>query len=175
MKASIKANNERLIKEAAWWTYNDTFTKSTVRRTGSKGYEYRSRGEKLITTISPERLKEIVIAQVYDLIPELAGVDLSYLKLTSLQRMVWNQKIVKVVKVVPGEPVVGLEVGGTYFGSGAYDAITRTNGLKVKAGVTDTGVAVEEHYKVVLEKGQSVYVYSSSYPGGTYITVYVAV
>ena len=175
MKASIKQNNERLIMEAAWWTLNDSITKSTVRRSGSKGYEYRSRGESLVTTISPERLKEIVIAQVHELIPELSGVDLSYLKLTSLQRMVWNQKIVKVIKVAPGEPVAGLEVGGTYFGSGAYDAITRTNGSKVKAGATDTGVAVEEHYNVVLEKGQSAYVYSSSYPGGTYITLYVAV
>ena len=175
MKASIKANNERLVKEAAWWTLNNSIIKSTVRRTGSKGYEYRSRGEKLVTTISPDRLKEIVIAQVHELIPELAGVDLGYLKLTSLQRMVWDQKIVKVVTVPAGETVAGLEVGGTYFGSGAYDAITRTNGLKVKAGVTDTGVALEEHYKVVLEKGQSAYVFSSAYPGGTYITLYVAV
>lgn len=175
MKASIKLNNERLIKEAAWWTYNDAFTKSTVRRSGSKGYEYRSRGEKLITTISPERLKEIVIAQVHELIPELSGIDLSYLKLTSLQRMVWNKNIVKVITVPAGETVAGIEVGGTYFGSGAYDAITRTNGLKVKAGVTDTGVALEEHYNIVLEKGQSAYVFSSAYPGGTYITLYVAV
>lgn len=175
MKASIKQNNERLIMEAAWWTYNDTFTKSTVRRVGKKGYEYRSRGESLVTTISPERLKEIVVKQVHDLIPELAGVDLGYLKLTSLQRMVWNQKIVKVVTVPAGETVAGLEVGGTYFGSGSYDAITRTNGLKIKAGVTDTGVALEEHYNIVLEKGQSAYVFSSAYPGGTYITLYVAV
>ena len=175
MKASIKANNSRLVTEAAWWTLNDNFTKSTVRRSGSKGYEYRSRGESLVTTISPERLKEIVIAQVYDLIPELAGIDLSYLKLTSLQKIIWNHEIVKVIMVKPGETIPGIEVGGTYFGSGAYDAITRTNGSKVKAGATDTGVAVEEHYSVVLEKGQSAYVYSSSYPGGTYITLYVAV
>ena len=175
MKASIKANNSRLVTEAAWWTLNDNFTKSTVRRSGSKGYEYRSRGESLVTTISPERLKEIVIAQVHELIPQLAGVDLSYLKLTSLQRMVWGPKIVKVVTVAPGEPVAGLEVGGTYFGSGSYDAITRTNGSKVKVGTTDTGVAVEEHYSIVLEKGQSAYVFSSAYPGGTYITLYVAV
>lgn len=175
MKASIKSNNDRLVKEAAWWTLNDNFTKSSVRRSGSKGYEYRSHGEKLVTTISPERLKEIVIAQVHELIPELSGIDLSYLKLTSLQLMVWNKKIVKVVKVAPGEPVAGIEVGGTYFGSGVYDAITRTNGLKVKAGVTDTGVALEERYNVVLEKGQSAYVFSSAYPGGTYITLYVAV
>ena len=175
MKASIKANNSRLVTEAAWWTLNDNFTKSTVRRVGKKGYEYRSRGEKLVTTISPDRLKEIVIKQVHNLIPELAGVDLGYLKLTSVQRMVWNQKIVKVIKVAPGEPVAGLEVGGTYFGSGAYVAITRTNGSKVKVGTTDTGVAVEEHYNVVLEKGQSAYVFSSACPGGTYITLYVAV
>ena len=175
MKASIKANNERLVKEAAWWTLNNSIIKSTVRRTGSKGYEYCSRGEKLVTTISPDRLKEIVIAQVHELIPELAGVDLGYLKLTSLQRMVWDQKIVKVVTVPAGETVTGLEVDGTYFGSGAYVTITRTNGSKVKVGTTDTSVAVEEHYNVVLEKGQSAYVFSSACPGGTYITLYVAV
>ena len=175
MKASIKENNNRLISEAEWWTLNISFIKSTVRRSGKKGYEYRSRGKSLITTISPDKLREIVIKQVHELIPELADVDLGYLKLLSLQKLIRNHEIVKVVNVAPGEPVVGLEVGGTYFGSGSYDTITRTNGLKIKAGVTDTGVAVEEHYNVVLEKGQSAYVFSSAYPGGTYITLYVAV
>ena len=175
MKASIKENNNRLISEAGWWTLNISFIKSTVRRSGKKGYEYRSRGKSLITTISPDKLREIVIKQVHELIPELADIDLGYLKLLSLQKLIQNHKIVKVVTVKPGETIPGLEVGGTYFGSGAYNGITRTNGVKVKAGTTDTGFAVEEHYKVVLEKGQSAYVFSSSYPGGTYITVYVAV
>ena len=175
MKASIKENNNRLINEAEWWTLNISFIKSTVRRSGKKGYEYRSRGESLVTTISPDKLKEIVTKKVHELIPELAGVDLGYLKLLSLQKLIQNHEIVKVVNVAPGEPVVGLEVSDTYFGSGAYNGITRTNGVKVKAGTTDTGFAVEEHYKLVLEKGQSAYVYSFSYPASTYITVYVAV
>ena len=175
MKASIKANNSRLVTEAGWWTLNNSFIKTTVRRSGKKGYEYRSCGESLVTTISPDKLKEIVTKQVHELIPELAGVDLGYLKLLSLQKLIQNHKIVKVVTVKPGETIPGIEVGGIYFVSGAYTGITRTNGVKVKAGTTDIGFVVEEHYKLVLEKGQSACVYSSSYPGGTYVTVYVAV
>ena len=94
MKKSITLNNAALMTDPGYWL------EGKLQRNGNKGYIYRHGSQTLTTTISPEQLKVRLIKQLQQLVPGLGDINLNYLPLATVCRIVNTLDMAKIITAV---------------------------------------------------------------------------